>query len=343
VIAPVTLSADALTDGCGQTGTRLAELHRRLTTLLIAHGQVVFADKDAEGYFREQVEALGRISPSAYKYWEGFLQYGRLAHAEMGGLPPVEQIVDLSDLLAAWGNVVDLAVMESDRIAVLGAPDGAAVWREPTSGLEIACHDSADASHTLGSLRQLDGRRTIRKGTDRERIWEQRMAPLVRASDRLHLLDRFLGESLDRFYREQDRPARRRHAAANELEWLLSRVAGAAGGATLSIYTRHPDDWQPSVVVKALERAVAGADLVGGGLVTVQLFLVPDRCWTPHDRHFRADRSGIGLSAGFDRLRQPQADRGFTLTYLYAGDVQLLADEEDDVRSRRQGPPTILL
>jgi hypothetical protein len=346
VIAPVALSADALVEDCGHGTDRLADLHRRLTETLIAHGQIVFADAAAEAYFHQQLQILAQRSPSAGKLWEGLLQFGRFVYAN-GDATPLEQIDTFAVLVDDWAQLVETAIVEPDRAVLLGCPEGHGAWLDPQSGLEVACHDCIGASRVLGGLRRLESRRTIRIGVDREALWDQRIGPLARSAQTIHVQDRFLGTSLDAWYQACDRVAargKRIRQAPNEVEWLLDRLATDGKDLAVSFYTQYPDDWPtPAPVVRAFERAVAASRAKGRGVVKVQLFVLSERQWDPHDRHLRADGAGVEVSAGFDRLREPLIAAGFTMTYLYADDVQKLKDEENEVRRRLAGRPLQLL
>jgi hypothetical protein len=344
VIAPAAVSADALTDACGLASGRLTEIHRQVTDLLLAHGQLVFADVAAEAYFREQVERLGKVSPSAHKLWEGLLQFGRIAHTEPG-TRPVEQIDTLADLVHDWAGVIDTALMEPERAQLLGCPEGDGSWRDPATGLEITCHDCAGASQVLSTLRQLESRRAIRKGAGRDHLWNERLGPLARVSDCVHIQDRYMGANLDKLYEGRRRKAGRGRCRAsasstpNEVEWLLDRLADEGAALTVSFYTQWPGSWATrDPIVRAFEEAVKAAALAGRGVSKVHLFIVDESRWEPHDRHFRGEGAGIELSAGFDLLRDDKVSKGFTMTYLYGDDVQKLKDEENEVRRRLDGP-----
>lgn len=338
VIAPVALSADALSENCDCQGVRLIELHRRLTEMLLAHGQLVFADDNAAAYFLQQVRELGARAPSAGKLWEGLLQYGRTALASPPYPTPIERTTDLVCLASNWSPLVKLALMEPVRVQLIGDEDADAVYVDSRSGLEIGAHDCAEATRTFSALRALDARRSVRKHADRDRVWDARFAPIVRIARRIHIQDRFMGRRLDAHYKWCR--VNGRHGAEQEVEWLLRRIGqDAVDGAVLTFYTEVPGNWTPHLIPDAFTNAVRRAS-VRDALAGVQLYAVPENRWEPHDRHLRADDIGIELSSGFDRLGMQRATRGYSLTYMYTTpDVQKLKDEENSVRNAHGQPP----
>ncbi len=342
MIAPVALSVDALLDGCGRDGGRFTEMHRQLTELLLAHGELVFADADGERAFVKAIRELGKVSALAGKCWEELLHHGRIGHATPPAPARVEQIIDLPELLAGWEGVVDATVVEPDRAQLLGAPPTEVSWIPPDSDLEITCHDCATASETLAGLQRLDRRRTIRKGSDRERFWEERLAPLVRAAERVHVQDKYLGDNL-RWQLEQ-RARSKGPFELQETEWLLRRISETGRGLTVSLYTSYRSEIDRRAIVAALQATTAAHVARRGSIERLQAFLVSTEVWKePHDRHLRADKSGVELSAGFDRLRTRKLTKGFTATYLYAADVEKLIGEEDTLRDLLNEPPLQLL
>lgn len=345
MIAPIGLSGDALTETCGYEGGRLAEMHRQLAAVLFAHGQLVFADGSAEAAFREQVLALGKLSPDAAKSWDVLLEHGRLAHADPPSPDPLEDIVDLPVLLSGWNRVVAAAVVEPDRAEILGCPKGAVAWRPPAADIEIACHDFATGSETLASLRKLREQPHVEAGSDREQFWDERLAPLVRAADSVHLFDRYLGKELVQAYKDRAAARSGRVVGLRATEWLLQRIAAETSGAILSLYTQYTSDTDKRVMEVTLQHA-ARKLARGGGLTEFQAFLVPDGRWSPHahDRHLRADGAGVELSAGFDRLRDTKISTAFTATYMYLPEsVQKLKNAENRVRASLDQPPLQLL
>jgi hypothetical protein len=340
MIAPVGLSADALTDTCGYTGSRLTAMHRELAEVLLAHGQLVFADAEAEEYFRECILALGEISPTAAKYWDGVLQHGRLAHAKPHSATPLERMIELSELIATWDGIIHAALLEPERAEALGAPAGSISWRPPGGAIEIANHDAGPASETFADLRRLDATRAIRKGADRDAVWDERLGPLVRAAANVHILDRYLGSNLMAHYR---RNPDRLPAELSEAEWLLQRVARDGESVRVSIYTQYRAGDGERLVTAAFRGAVRRVVRGNSGIEEIRLFAIPASSWQPHDRHLRADNAGIELSAGFDRLREASTVDAFTMTYMYAADVGKLVDEENAVRRELGGPPVVLL
>ncbi|MGB2712117.1 MAG: hypothetical protein WBC33_11455 [Conexibacter sp.] len=342
MIAPVSLSVDALLDGCERTGGRLTEMHRQLALLLLAHGQLVFADATGEEIFWSRIGELGKISPVAGKCWEELLTWGRFAHADPPAPAPVEKIFELPELLGGWDGVVDATVMEPERAQLLGCPPDAVSWIPPDSELEIACHDCATASETLAGLQRLDRCRTIRKGSDRERFWEERLAPLVRAADQLVIQDKYLGENLQSRYQYREEGGRA--AELQETEWLLRRIAETSSGLTVSIFTSCRNKLELPSMTRAFKWAAQTYARRKGAIERLQVFLIPMSDWKePHDRHLRADKSGVELSAGFDRLRTRKLTKGFTATYLYAKDVEKLIAEENGLRAILGKAPLQLL
>jgi hypothetical protein len=345
MIAPVGLSSEALMETCGQEGDRLAEMHRQLAGLLFAHGQLVFADSSAEAAFRDQVLALGRLSPNAAKSWDVLLEHGRLAHADPPPPNPLESIMDLPILLEDWDRVVAAAFVEPDRAEILGCPRGAIAWRPPAAEIEIACHDVAVGSDTLSSLRRLSEQPHIEEGSDRERFWDERLAPLVRAADEVHIFDRYIGKDLMQGYRARAAAKPGRRLAPQVTEWLLQRITAEANNATLSIYTQYTGDQDRRVLEITLKDAAQKyAIRRRGGLKEFRAFLVRESRWPRHDRHLRADNAGIELSAGFDRLSKTAVMEEFTATYMYLPDsVRKLRKAENGVRAALIEPPLQLL
>jgi len=340
VIASVGVSADALADHRGQTGQRLDELHRTITTLLLAHGRLMFADHDAAGYFAECLRELGRTSTLAFKYWELLLQHGRVGYAD-DSPEPIERLTELTELMDQWEPIVDTAIMEPERASIMGCPEDFACWRPPDRGPELVAHDCVTASDTLRGLQALDGRRHIRKGSLRDTFWRQRCAPLVRDADHVHLQDRYLVKHL--------LDKRSMHALKQaELGWLLSCVARDGRGVTVSIYSASPHAVDSPVICARLKELASSLRLARvGGIERLQLFLLPDRDWREargeaHDRHLRVEGSGVEVSAGFDRLRAEKLQVGFTATYFYGGETQKLKDEESEVRKRLGHKPYVI-
>lgn len=154
MIATVSLSADALLDDC-VSGQRFDDLHQRLAQLLLAHGQLVFADLAAEAYFHERVRKLEQVSAVAAKAWELLALYGRSTRASRASVQAVEELVDLTDLVDSWDGVVEAVLMEPGRAAMLGFEPPAVAWWCPSGQLEVVCHDTPTGSQTLAALQRL--------------------------------------------------------------------------------------------------------------------------------------------------------------------------------------------
>lgn len=245
LIVPIAATPDLLETHKNYREQSDYQFHQvELAGLVQAHGCLVFDSWDSVEEFDKAVEAID--DPSTKEAWRFTRDFGRARLCDRGDALPKK--LRSEQALASWSAWAGLACVSEQDWSELANPD------ELETGLAIIPRKagpktprSIEAAFTrMANLREVGALAAARKlsskefsaGTDRADLRRQFYRPLLRYSVSVAIFDRYLGENVLDWNREDD--------GKDGLEWLLGLVHadtmpvisnGAPQGTVVDIYT----------------------------------------------------------------------------------------------------------
>lgn len=306
MIVDIALVPDALTDVAASRLSRASWVaQRQLFDTLRAHGALILTSEEIT-----DLVSFIRDSPSftdnERARWRELLlflrQRERLVVVSARPGMKLSEVTGMEDL-ARFGTpeAGTVLVLDSDHFDRLFPANSAGVAR-PSPQISVATPVTLGEVESIDQSRSLAVRGSHPHGHERELVWGDLFAPIVRRSSHLTVVDGYLFAQIarrDDGYLSRD--------TAEHVGWLLNHVATTAPlGTRVRLMSAFDEDRTlvPRQAAQVLEMVLRHWVGEPGSIVELEVVMASRRDF-PHNRHIRLGGLGFVLHEGLDRLRSP--------------------------------------
>jgi hypothetical protein len=328
MMVPLAISPAAIRLSTEARGRReIDRIHRELTELVYSHGLIAFGCEEAKQEFLEAVRELGRSSTVAAQYWDAVLTHlganRRLVDADPTPGCDVGAVATIDELREAWSGRTRVAVMHDEKAEALGLDPNDWSFFDFRSMIEIGRHDLGWNCRTVRDFRSESERGVVVAGTNRDYIWDWYLEPLVLASKRISVFDRFAAKNIVMRHRN----GRADRYPVTALGWLLQQIDSVdRTGIEISIFTGLQGVGAETLRAVDVEAAIRGVWGGRPGAAAIASIAVHAASWEddrglPHDRHIRFDVAAVvQLPAGIDRFDRESLNRDIAIDYRWVAE-----------------------
>lgn len=333
----VGIGASALAENATDPALQRA-IQEDLLEDLSVHGRLVFS---SEAELASFVAAVKALPSSLAKAWEAVLSSRRVSVSvrEPETTPALDQLLDPTRLEQRTAPEVELVLLETDQAELLGVGDADFSARSPSGLVEIGRLSTASRTATVLAARTAL-REPMREGSSRELEWEQRLQPLVDASNTVVIYDKYVGMQTARRYVYD-------YNSGDGLTWLLTRIGTQPGKRVRVITaTSKPDRRGRTFDERVLAVAFQLVHEATGRRVNLDPVFVADRETDPrgrvlhkfgHDRHIRfGERAALALGMGIQTFATANFPETITVARLPITDAK---DREERAIRTAHRPP----